>query len=95
MGREKSSNARYLRFRRAALAPSLPRAVRTRLGKCLTVRFRLAAAAAFFMLRRAAARCLEELIISVAMSSLRQYRQPNPSLRGETAVSGQRLTGDE
>ena len=71
----KSFNARYLRFRRAALAPSFPRAVRTRLGKCLTVRLRLAAAAAFFMLRRAAARCLEELIISLAMSPLRQYRQ--------------------
>src|SRR5207302_4587590 len=44
-------------FRRAAFAPSLPSAVRVFAGRCATVRFRFAAAAAFFTLRRAAVRC--------------------------------------
>jgi hypothetical protein len=35
----------------------LPSAVRVRLGKCAIVRFRFAAAAAFFTFLRAAARC--------------------------------------
>jgi hypothetical protein len=42
----------------AAFAPSLPRAVRVFFGKCAIVRFRFAAAAAFFMFLRVAARCL-------------------------------------
>ena len=45
------------RFRRAVLAPCLPKAVRVRLGRCAIVRFRFAVAAAFLMLRRAAVRC--------------------------------------
>src|SRR5205807_2003916 len=40
-------------FRRAAFAPSLPSPVRVFAGRCATVRFRFAAAAAFFTLRRA------------------------------------------
>src|SRR5207302_11102841 len=44
-------------FRRAAFAPSLPRAVRVFAGRCATVRFRFAAAAAFLTFRRAAVRC--------------------------------------
>src|SRR5262249_24337913 len=45
------------RFRRAALAPSLPSAVRVLFGKCLIVPFRRAAAAALRMFLRAATRC--------------------------------------
>src|SRR5438045_981515 len=47
----------YRRLRRAAFAPSFPNAVRTRLGKCATVRFFRATRAAFLMFRRAALRC--------------------------------------
>jgi hypothetical protein len=39
-------------FFRAAFAPSLPRALRVLFGKCATVCFRFAAAAAFFAPRR-------------------------------------------
>jgi hypothetical protein len=46
-----------VRFFRAALAPSLPRAVRVLLGKCAIIRFRRADLAAFLMFRFAAARC--------------------------------------
>jgi hypothetical protein len=46
-----------LRFFRAALAPSLPRAVRVFLGRCATVLLRRAALAAFLMFRFAAALC--------------------------------------
>jgi hypothetical protein len=52
------------RFRFAAFAPSLPRAVRVFLGRCATVCFFFAAAAAFLMFFRAAARCF-----SLAMCS--------------------------
>ena len=45
------------RFFRAALAPSLPRAVRVFFGRCAIVLFRRAARAAFLMFRFAAARC--------------------------------------
>lgn len=47
----------------AALAPSLPSAVRVRLGKCAMVRFFFAAFAAFSMFLRAARRCLEDAIL--------------------------------
>jgi hypothetical protein len=43
---------------RATFAACLPNAVRVRFGKCAMVRFLLAAAAAFLMFLRAAARCL-------------------------------------
>ena len=43
-------------FRFATFAACLPSAVRVRLGKCAIVRWRFAAAAAFLMFRRAAAR---------------------------------------
>jgi hypothetical protein len=49
-----------LRFRLAAFAPSLASAVLVRFGRFATVRFRLAAVAAFLMLRRAAARCFDD-----------------------------------
>jgi hypothetical protein len=39
-------------FCRAAFAPSLPRGLLILFGKCATVRFRFAAAAAFFAPRR-------------------------------------------
>ena len=45
------------RFFCAALAPSLPSAVRVFFGKCATVLFRRAALAAFLMFRFAAIRC--------------------------------------
>jgi len=45
------------RFLRAALAPSLPRAVRVFLGRCATVLFWRAVLAAFLIFRLAAARC--------------------------------------
>jgi len=45
------------RFFRAALAPSLPRAVRVFFDKCAIVLFRPAVLAAFLMFRFAAARC--------------------------------------
>jgi hypothetical protein len=41
----------------AALAPSLPRAVRVFFGRCAIVFFRRAALAAFLMFRFAATRC--------------------------------------
>lgn len=51
-----------VRFRAAALAPSLPSAVRVRLGSLLTVFFFVADAAAFLMFFLAAARCLAVVI---------------------------------
>src|SRR2546423_1837333 len=54
--------ADYRRLRRAAFAPSFPNAVRTRWGKCATVRFSFAARAAFLMFRRAALRCRGDAI---------------------------------
>jgi len=47
---------------RAAFAPRLPRALRVLFGKWATVRFLLAAVAAFLMFRRAAVRCLVDVI---------------------------------
>jgi len=52
------------RFFRAALAPSLPRAVRVFLGRRAIVFFRRAALAAFLMFRFAAARCFRVVTIS-------------------------------
>jgi hypothetical protein len=52
------------RFFRAALAPSLPRAVRVFLGRRAIVFFRRAAFAAFLMFRFAAARCFRVVTIS-------------------------------
>jgi hypothetical protein len=49
-------------LRLAALAPSLPKAVRTRLGRCEIVLFRSAALAARLIFFRAAARCLVVVI---------------------------------
>lgn len=48
----------FRRFRRATLAPCLPSAVLTDLGRWAIVRFFFAAAAAFLMFFRAAFRCL-------------------------------------
>jgi hypothetical protein len=62
------------RFFRAALAPSLPRAVRVLFGKCATVLFRHAALAAFSMFRFAAARCFRVVIFfSEQVSRLKAY----------------------
>jgi hypothetical protein len=47
-----------------ALAPSLPRAVRIRFGKCATVRFFRAAEAALRIFLCAAFRCFAEAILS-------------------------------
>jgi len=47
---------------RATFAPCLPRAVLVAGGKCAMVRFFFAVAAAFFMLRRAAAFCFDDAI---------------------------------
>ncbi len=52
------------RFFRAALAPSLPRAVRVFFDKCAIVLFRRAALSAFLMFRFAAARCFRVVTIS-------------------------------
>src|SRR5687768_522703 len=67
-----------LRFRLAAFTPSLPSAVLVRLGKVATVRFRFAAAAAFLMLCRAAARCSPMPYLLPAFSGERKepYRRP-------------------
>jgi len=54
---------------RAALAPSLPRAVRTRFGKCATVRFFRAAVAALRIFLCAAFLCFAE-----AIPGWRRYR---------------------
>jgi hypothetical protein len=51
-------------FFRAALAPSLPRAVRVLFDKCAIVLFCRAALAAFLMFRFAAARCFSVVISS-------------------------------
>lgn len=48
----------FLRLRRAACAPFLPRAVLVDFDRCAMVRFRRAAFAAFLTLRRAVDRCL-------------------------------------
>ena len=53
------------RFLRAAAAPFLPNAVRTRDGKFAMVLFFLAAAAAFFIFLRAAALCFSVAIFSL------------------------------
>src|SRR5579862_2754411 len=50
------------RFFRAAAAPFFPNAVRTRDGRFAMVRFFVAAAAAFFIFLRAAARCFSVAI---------------------------------
>jgi hypothetical protein len=52
------------RFFRAALAPSLPRAVRVFLGRRAIVFLRRAALVAFLMFRFAAARCFRVVTIS-------------------------------
>jgi len=52
------------RFFRAALAPSLPRAVRVFPGRRAIVFFRRAALAAFLMFRFAAARCFRVVTVS-------------------------------
>jgi hypothetical protein len=52
----------YFRLRLATFAACLPNAVRVRFGSFDIVRFRFAAAAAFLILRRAAARCLADAI---------------------------------
>jgi hypothetical protein len=54
-------------LRRAAFAPSLPRAVRVFFGKLAMVFFLLAAFAAFLMLVRAAAFCFE-LVMDLSLS---------------------------
>ena len=53
-----------LRFFRAALAPSLPRAVRAFFGRRAIVLFRRAVLAAFLIFRFAAARCFSVVIFS-------------------------------
>ena len=53
-----SSYREARRVRLALLAPCLPNAVLVRLGRWAMVRLRVAAFAAFLILRRAAARCL-------------------------------------
>jgi len=59
------------RFFRAALAPSLPRAVRVFFDKCSIVLFRRAALAAFLMFRFAVACCF-----FVVISATEQVSQP-------------------
>jgi hypothetical protein len=59
-----------------ALAPSFPRAVRVALGKCATVRFLFAAAAAFLMFFLAAARCAVLISRVRIWSGLRAYHLP-------------------
>ena len=59
------------RFFRAALAPSLPRAVRVVFDKCAIVLFRRAALAAFLMFRFAVACCF-----FVVISATEQVSQP-------------------
>ena len=73
------------RFFRAALAPSLPRAVRVFLGRCAMVLFRRAARAAFLMFRFAAVRCF-----LVVTSSRNQFCTAGPPAR---RVPGYRLSG--
>ena len=53
----RSRTVKGQRFLRAALAPSLPSAVRVRFGRCAIVLFRRAALTAFSMFRFAARRC--------------------------------------
>src|SRR3954462_5581800 len=53
-----------LRLRRAAFAPSLPRAVRVLAGSFEMVRFARAAFAAFLMFRRAAVFCLLDAMVA-------------------------------
>jgi len=59
-------------FFRAALAPSLPSAVRVFFGKCATVLFRCAALAAFLMFRFAATRCFLVVISLVIQSEAKE-----------------------
>src|SRR5438445_1776672 len=68
-------------LRRAAFAPSFPSAVRVFFGRCAIVRLRRAAAAAFLMLRRAAARCFPDAIRRCSPWPSCTRRTPSDSAR--------------
>ena len=66
-GKRRAAGSRHSSDRRflfAAFAPSFPSAVLVCFGRCATVRFRLAAFAAFLIFRRAADRCFDVAISS-------------------------------
>jgi hypothetical protein len=67
----------------STFAPSFPSAVLVRFGKWATVRFRLAAPAAFLMFRRAADRCFD-----VAISSLFDQRDRTSVRCDKRLISG-------
>ena len=81
----------------AALAPSLPRAMRTRFGKCATVRFLFAAIAALWTFFRAAFLYLADVIaarlLTIAFSRARSFfGRLRTTGFGPSPRSGTRLT---